>query len=798
MSSLTYEQMANAILNYYSSGSTIWSKVNLGTASSAEILQAFSNIPQLQAVTSTSGVVLGYDYAEPLRQVVTYSDDIASAFNSNIGAGSYSGGVVDALIPANFGGGGGSAYTVSSGAATSGGLIANILSTPVSPLAAVGGVSLACKLGAKIDSVLYNLNPDWWDVHYPTLNPETWDSIAGTNSLGQSVIRTLFGIDSAGNSTAYMSSDVLAYTYMMLRDLGVLTGGGVSYPTYQTSGTHTITSIGDGISIVNDALAHNTRGLLWNTENSGVSMADIETFLNNHPNSIINVDIILPSDSFQGGWLSIDATQSSYSVGNTINIGSTISYDRLLISVRASSTGPLTVTRKTYRTGSETFFIGNKLTSSNYSASNLNTTIIPSTPGITPNEVGTTPDPSLITGTTIDQVISQLKQNYPDLFDGSVTSSVLQPDGSIKDFEYVPVPWMDNTTQTTAQPTTGTKTQTQTTIDPDTFTELVPSTPTGTSTNPPDTGEGDGSPDVSPTGEASSLWAIYNPTQAQLDSFGSWLWSSNFVDQLKKLFNDPMQAIIGVHKVYATPPTSGSANIVCGYLDSGVSAAKVSAQYTSIDCGTVNLSEYFGNVFDYDPYTKVSAYLPFIGVVPLKTSEVMRASINITYGVDVITGACLAKIKVMRDGAGAILYSYGGSCACHYPISSGSYSGIISGVLTAATGIAASVATGNPLAAAAGVVSGASHIRATVQHSGGFTGCSGAMGPKIPYIIIERPQTKMANGYEAFEGVPQNEVVSIGSCSGYARFSEVHVMSSRAYDSELSEIETLLKNGVLI
>ena len=234
MSALTYEQMASAILNYYSSGSTIWSKVNLGTASSAEILQAFSNIPQLQAVTSTSGVVLGYDYAEPLRQVVTYSDDIASAFNSNVGAGSYSDGVVDALIPANFGGGGGSAYTVGSGATASGGLIANVLSTPVSPLASVAGVSLACKLGAKIDSALYNLAPNWWDEHYPTLNPETWASISGENELGQSIIRTLFGVDSAGNSTAYMSSDVLAYTYMMLRDLGAFTS---SYSTATYTGT---------------------------------------------------------------------------------------------------------------------------------------------------------------------------------------------------------------------------------------------------------------------------------------------------------------------------------------------------------------------------------------------------------------------------------------------------------------------------------------------------------------------------------------------------------------------------------
>ena len=797
MSSLTYDQMTNAILNYYSSGSTIWSKVNLGTASSAEILQAFSNIPQLQAVTSTSGVVLGYDYAEPLRQVVTYSDDIANAFNSNVGAGSYSGGLVDALIPANFGGGGGSAYTVASGASASGGLIANILSTPVSPLASVAGVSLACKLGAKIDSALYNLNPDWWNANYPTINPETWASIAGSNELGQSVIRTLFGIDSAGNSTAYMSSDALAYTYMMLRDLGILTGGGVEYPTYQSTGTIVVSSLADPISVFNDAFSRITRGVKFSP---GVSKDDFISFINNHQGSAFIINTLISYMEW-GGWspITITATRSPVTIGSSLNLSSSYPCDTISSYGVGGAGDYLLIQQVRIRQGTSMLYIGQKTNDPTmFQVSNINANILPSTEGITPNSTGVTPDQSLITGTTTDEVINQLKQNYPDLFDGSVTSSVLQPDGSIKDYEYVPVPWMDNTTQTTAQPTTGTKTQTQTHIDPDTFTELVPTTPTGTSTNPPDTGSGDGSPDVSPVGSASSLWAIYNPTQAQLDSFGSWLWSSNFVDQLKKLFNDPMQAIIGVHKVYATPPTNGSANIVCGYLDSGVSAAKVSAQYTSVDCGTVNLSEYFGNVFDYDPYTKVSAYLPFIGVVPLKTSEVMRSSINITYGVDVITGACLAKIKIMRDGCGAILYSYGGSCACHYPISSGSYSGIISGVLTAATGIAASVATGNPLAAAAGVVSGASRMRANVQHSGGFTGCAGVMGPKIPYLIIERPQTKMADGYEGFEGIPQNEVVSVGSCSGYARFSEIHVSSSRAYDAELSEIETLLKNGVLI
>jgi hypothetical protein len=207
-----------------------------------------------------------------------------------------------------------------------------------------------------------------------------------------------------------------------------------------------------------------------------------------------------------------------------------------------------------------------------------------------------------------------------------------------------------------------------------------------------------------PVGNASSLWAVYHPSQAQLNAFGAWLWSSDFVEQIKRLFNDPMQAIIGVHKVFAPIPTGGSQNIKCGYLDSGVSSPIVTNQYTEVNCGSVSLPEYYGNVFDYDPHTKVSIYLPFIGVVPLKVSEVMRATISVTYGVDVITGACLAKVSVSRDGGGGILYSYGGSCACHYPISSGSYAGIISGIVTSAIGIAGGVATGNPLATIGGAM----------------------------------------------------------------------------------------------
>jgi hypothetical protein len=295
------------------------------------------------------------------------------------------------------------------------------------------------------------------------------------------------------------------------------------------------------------------------------------------------------------------------------------------------------------------------------------------------------------------------------------------------------------------------------------------------------------------------LWAIYNPTQAQVDSFGGWLWSSNFVEQLKKLFNDPMQAIIGIHKVFATPHTGSTQTIVCGYLDSGVPSKVVTSQYTDVDCGSVNLREYFGNVFDYSPFTSVKMFLPFIGIVPLDVAYIMRATISVKYTVDVLTGACVANITVNRDGAGGVIFTYAGSAIVSYPISSGSYVGVISGALSIAAGIAGTVASGGmTLPAVAGAVSGLSRAHTDIQHSGQFSGAAGAMGGKKPYLIIERPQTRIAANVDDYEGKPSNATLRIGDCVGFTRVIEAHLSIPNAYASETTEILQLLKEGIII
>lgn len=808
---MTYDAKLQSILDYYGTGSTIWSKIQTGSATAQEISYAISQIPQVKLDVSASGTVLGYKYADPVYLTRTGIDDILE-YNSNFSSSQYGGSnSYTANIPANFSNNGGD-ITIRGGSVNG---LGQTLST-IADRAALGvtGVNIGAKLGKAIDSAIYDLDPQWWDTHYPMINPETWVNIAGQNELGQTFIRTLFDIQPTG-TTAYIDERVIAQTYQMLRDLGV----------WQPSYTPEYTDI-DTIH-VDDYI-----------NNSDFTFLTVEQFVNN----VVGVPMVEP---YAPSWLQYYYNEDKNKVGILCNGNSTLG---LAINrsgnVDIISTGPYRVTSNTgnYITfepislsnspsnGYAYQFDSNtsewKLTSvANAFPSNRGVTQInnityeylirctlhqtSNVDGINDITGATQYPPNNITGTDLDTVLQQLKQVYPDLFTDSITESVLQPDGSITTNTYVPIPWVTTDTDTDTSPLTQTQpttqtytdTQTHTLIDPEIAEQILTQT-TGNvdnppPTTPPTTGDGDSPTSIMPTGSASALWSVYNPTQAQVDSFGAWLWSSNFIDQIKKLFSDPMQAIIGIHKVFCTPNTGETRTIVCGYIDSGVSSKIVTNQYVSIDCGTISLREYFGSVMDYAPYTKVKIYLPFIGIVPLDVADIMRSSISVKYKVDVFTGACLAQVEVIRDNAGGTLYTFSGSAIVSYPLSSGSYAGIISGVLSAVTGVATSALTGgNPIPAIMGAGSAIMSSHTDVSHHGSFTGSAAAMGIKIPYLIITRPQVITPSQSGEYYGYSAPYITKIETCSGYIKCKETHINIPNATADENNEINNLLITGI--
>lgn len=320
-------------------------------------------------------------------------------------------------------------------------------------------------------------------------------------------------------------------------------------------------------------------------------------------------------------------------------------------------------------------------------------------------------------------------------------------------------------------------------------------------TNPPVDTSGDSGDTPDPTTmvgvTASGMCSVYNPTKQELMNFSAWLWSPSFLDNFLKIFQNPMDAIIGLHIMYATPATTTPSNIICGYLDSGVAAKVVDQQFTEIDCGTVDVPEYYGNAIDYEPYVQVHCYLPFIGIVSLKPNDVIGKKLNIKYGVDALTGTCLAILTTKKGSSEITCYNFPGNCATQIPISGGSYAQMITGLAGfVASGIGA-VATANPLMAlGAGASLLNSHL--DVGHSGAIGANAGAMGIRKPYLIITRKSAYEASGYGAFYGYPANKTVTLGSCKGYTRIKSVHVEIPRATANEKNEIEQLLKQGVII
>ena len=85
-----------------------------------------------------------------------------------------------------------------------------------------------------------------------------------------------------------------------------------------------------------------------------------------------------------------------------------------------------------------------------------------------------------------------------------------------------------------------------------------------------------------------------------------------------------------------------------------------------------------------------------------------------------------------------------------------------------------------------------------VSRSGSFSGNAGAMGIKKPYLIISRPQTELAKNFSNYIGYPSNFTTTIGSCNGFVKVLECHLENINATKSELEEIDSILKEGVII
>lgn len=812
-----YDEAVGIVSNWFNtSADNVWNVVNEYNLTPAQVLEILPTTDKFDYHSGYDSGYLGLKYAD--GSVASWNNvaglqtgsanPIESALNSNAGATTQQ----TFQLPAStdYSGTGGT-FKAKKGLLNTPVNQPNIMSQVSTGVAAAG---LGIKLGKVVDKFLYHALPYFFDdIDVSYLDPQTWNSITvdmsdtGWEGNVKRAFNAIFGLDpNTGKSQMYLDADAASYLAMYMNEKGVFARGdihidtsgvdqtGLSYPNNYPASVST-----GNLSAIKQGPDRFDNVFTWEIGSGSAQFCGVQLTSNyfvyvlysKQPFTVARYNNGSYSDTFTASALTVKGfTFYLYHVANSYG-------------ANISGQPPLnyTLNHGAGDDGDWGYVILNGVERAD-----------PTIAGITDQDGATQPD---FSGCETPADYKQaLQQQYPDMFQNAITQNVAQPDGTVVQKVYVPVgtPTATGTqdTQPVTNPDNTGQSQSQTEVDPQAATQTIietilkyientrtPDTPD--TPNPPDTGDGNTPPVVPPTGSASALWSVYNPSQAQLNSFGAWLWSSNFIDQVLKLFNNPMQAIIGVHKIFATPAISGSGSIVVGYLDSGVSANLVGAQYTTINCGSVSVREQFGNVFDYTD-TQVRLYLPFIGIVDLDTSDVMRGTVSVVYHVDVITGACLAEVRVTRDGSGGTLYQFAGDASVRYPISSGSYMGIVSGIASAVGGIASAIMTGGatlPMAAGA-VAGGLSGAKTNVQHSGSFSGNAGAMGAKKPYLIIERPQTLIADGFGNYQGKGANIVRTVSQCSGYFKMSDVHTDSiSGASAAEVQAIKTALESGVI-
>jgi hypothetical protein len=290
---------------------------------------------------------------------------------------------------------------------------------------------------------------------------------------------------------------------------------------------------------------------------------------------------------------------------------------------------------------------------------------------------------------------------------------------------------------------------------------------------------------------------LFNPSANELRSLANYMWSTGFdLDTFKKLFADPMDAILGLSIVPVNVPNGGSRAVSVGNISTGVTMNVAASQYVEVDCGTLNVNEYWGAYLDYDPYTKAELYLPYIGTRPIAVDDIMNKAVHIKYHIDVLSGACCAFVKC----GGSVLYSFVGQCSCSIPITGNDWTNVVNGALSIAASIGTMVATGGataPMAAATIASTAVNSMKPNVEKSGSMGGMGGMLGVQTPYLILTRPRQCLPARQNDFEGYPSYITRNLSDVRGYTVIESVHLEGITATDDEKSEIESILKTGVI-
>lgn len=226
-------------------------------------------------------------------------------------------------------------------------------------------------------------------------------------------------------------------------------------------------------------------------------------------------------------------------------------------------------------------------------------------------------------------------------------------------------------------------------------------------------------------------------------------------------------------------------------------------QFQKFSFGSLKIPESFNNFLDYTN-TNIAIYLPYSGLHQLEAKTVVNSTITLDCGIDYITGEIIYFLTVDRDGVSQVMYQFTGSVEMQTPLTALDYSQKITQLFTGIASVSSALAMGpgaTALAlggAAAGAVENSIVQNPRTFSVGNCMANNGWVGIQYPYLVFTRSKVSYPDGYGEHFGYPSMKKERLGSLTGYTKIAEIHLDGLECLEEERQELETLLKNGVIL
>lgn len=314
--------------------------------------------------------------------------------------------------------------------------------------------------------------------------------------------------------------------------------------------------------------------------------------------------------------------------------------------------------------------------------------------------------------------------------------------------------------------------------------------------------------------------SIWTPTEKQVRDLAAYLWTTDILTGAfwKKIIQNPLDLIFGLQimpvPIYHTEGElepkredeyeAMNDNVVLGWTNTRIKMDYIPMQFVEVDCGEIDMDEYWKAYLDYAPYTKIDIYLPYIGVKSLNTNDCMDRTIHLKYKIDLASGSCVAIVKC----GDSVYYHFSGNCASAVPLTAVQMQEVIRNAMTTAVAVGAgAIAAGagaSPIAVEASKAAVAASAARTVMsgpeyhRSGSNASTTGLMSVQTPYLIITRPRQAIPENQNTYTGYPSFITEQIGDLEGYTEIEIIHMHNMSCTEEEFNEIEELLLKGVII